>query len=99
MRYSYKKTATYNNINVFYGNAKPIFNFFKIPRVRIYLTRIRLVVAHATLVYATFSNRGTARLWERRASYDDRLASSLRSHSIKKSVRSRVFAGEANEKG
>jgi hypothetical protein len=98
MRYSCKKTATYNNVKVFCGNIKPIFYFFKIPRAKIYFTRIRLVIAHVTLIYATFSNRGTARFWERKTSYGDRLVSSLKSHSIEKSVRSRIFAGKANKK-
>jgi hypothetical protein len=99
MRYLYEKTATYNNVNMFCGSVKPIFYFFKIPRAKIHFTRIRLIVAHVTLTHATLSNRGTARLWERRASCDDRLASSLRSHSIEKSVKSRVFVGKANKEG
>jgi hypothetical protein len=99
MRYSCKKTVTYKNIRMLCGNVKPILYFFKTPRVRIYLTRIRLVAAHATLIHATLSNRETARLEKRKASYNDRLASSSKSHSIEKSVRSRVFAGKINKKG
>jgi hypothetical protein len=98
MRYLYKKTATYNDVRVLCGSVKPTFYLFNIPRVRKYLTRIRLVVAHATLAYAIFSNRGTVRLGERRASYGDRLASSLGSYSVEKSVRSRVFASKINKK-
>jgi hypothetical protein len=84
MRYSCKKTATYNNVKMFYDNAKSTFYFSKTPRVRKYLTRIRLIITDATLIHATLSNRGTARLWKRKASYDDRLISNLRSHSIKR---------------
>jgi hypothetical protein len=62
MRYLCEKTAIYNNIRVFYGSVKSIFYLSKIPRVRIYLTRIRLVIAHATLTHATFSSKKTARL-------------------------------------
>jgi hypothetical protein len=71
MRYLYKKIATYNNAKVFYGNVKPILNFFKIPRIKIGLTRIRLIIAHVTLAHATFNNRKTIRLGERKASYSD----------------------------
>jgi hypothetical protein len=99
MRCLCEKIATYNNISMLCGSIKPTFHFFKIPRVRIYLTRIRLVVAHVTLIYAILSNRGTARLWERRASCDDRLASSLRNYNVEENVRNRVFAGEVNKKG
>jgi hypothetical protein len=62
MRYSCEKTTTYNNVKMFYGNVKSIFHFFKIPRVRKYLTRIRLIAAHVTLTHAILSNRETARL-------------------------------------
>jgi hypothetical protein len=99
MRCSCEKTATYNNASMLCGSAKPTLHLSKTPRARIHPTRIRLVAAHATLAHATLSSRGTARLWERRASCDDRLASSLRSHSVEESVRSRVFAGEADEEG
>jgi hypothetical protein len=61
MRYLCKKIATYNNVKVFCGNIKPTFYFFKILRVRKYLTRIRLIIAHVTLAYAIFSNRETAK--------------------------------------
>jgi len=98
MRYSYKKIVTYKNVKMFYGSAKLIFYFFKIPRVKIYFTRIRLIVAHVTLAHTTLSNKGTARLKKRKASYSDRLISNSRSHSIEKSVKSRVFAGEINKK-
>jgi hypothetical protein len=81
-----------------YDSIKPAFYFFKIPRARIGLTRIRLVIAHVTLAHTTFNSRGTARLKKKRASYSDRLASSLRSHSIEKNVKNRVFAGKANKK-
>jgi hypothetical protein len=99
MRYSYKKTAIYKNVKVLYGSIKPTFHFFKIPRVRIYFTRIRLIAAHATLTHATLNNKKTARLKKKRASYSDRLASSSKSHNIEKNVRNRIFAGKANKKG
>jgi hypothetical protein len=99
MRYSYKKTATYKNVRVFYGNIKPIFYLSKTPRARIYLTRIRLIAAHATLAHATLNNKETARLKKRKASYSDRLVSSSKSHSVEKNVKNRVFAGKANKKG
>jgi hypothetical protein len=99
MRYSCKKTAIYKNTKILCGNAKSTFYLSKTPRARIYLTRIRLVTAHATLIHATLSNRETARFKKRRANYSDRLASSSKSHNIKKSMKSRVFAGEANKKG
>jgi hypothetical protein len=79
-------------------STKPAFYLFKILRVRIGLTRIRLVAAHVTLAYATFNNKGTARLRKRRASYSDRLASSLKNHSIEENIKSRVFAGKVNKK-
>jgi hypothetical protein len=84
MRYSCEKTAIYNNVKVFCGNAKFTLYLFKIPRARKYLTRIRLVIAHVTLAHATFSNKKTARLKERKASCDDRLTSSLKSYNIKR---------------
>ena len=84
MRYLYKKTATYNNVRVFCGNAKFIFHFFKIPRAKKYLTRIRLIVTHVTLAHATLNNKETAKLRKRRASYSDRLISSLRNYSVKR---------------
>jgi hypothetical protein len=62
MRYSYKKTATYNNAKVLYGNTKPILYLSKTPRAKIYPARIRLVTAHATLTHATLNNKRTARL-------------------------------------
>jgi hypothetical protein len=99
MRYSCKKTAIYKNIKVLCGSAKPIFYLFKTPRVRIYFTRIRLIAAHVTLAHATFNSRRTARLKKRKASYNDRLTSSSRSHNVEKNVRSRVFANKINEKG
>jgi hypothetical protein len=99
MRYLYEKTAIYKNIKIFCGNAKPILYFFKIPRVRIYSTRIRLVAAHVTLIHATLNNRGTARLEKRKASYSDRLTSSSRSHNVEKSMRNKIFANKINEKG
>jgi hypothetical protein len=99
MRYLCEKTAIYKNVRVLYGNIKLIFYFFKIPRVRINLTKIRLIVTHVTLAHATFSNRGTARFGKRKTSCSDRLASSSRNYSIEESVRSRVFAGEADKKG
>jgi hypothetical protein len=71
MRYSCKKTVTYKNVRVLCGNIKLTFHFSKIPRIRIYLTRIRLIAAHVTLVHAIFNNKGTARLRERKASYSD----------------------------
>ena len=80
------------------GNAKLTLYFSKIPRVRIYPTRIRLITAHATLAHAIFSNKRTARLRKRRASYNDRLASNSRNHNIEKNVRSKVFASKANKK-
>jgi hypothetical protein len=94
MRYSCKKTAIYNDVKVFCGSVKPTFYFFNISRARKYLTRIYLIIAHATLAHATLSNRGTARLGKRRASCGDRLASSLGNYSVKKSMRSRVFANK-----
>jgi hypothetical protein len=99
MRYSYKKIAIYKNIRILCGSIKSTFHLFKIPRARIYLTRIRLIAAHATLTHATLSNKETARLKKRRASYNNRLASNSRSHNIKESVKSRVFAGKANKEG
>jgi hypothetical protein len=99
MRYLCEKTVIYKNIKMLCGNAKPIFHFFKIPRARIYPTRIRLIAAHATLAHTTFSNKETARFRKRRASYSDRLASNSRNHNIEKNIRNRVFAGEANKKG
>jgi hypothetical protein len=98
MRYSCKKTVIYKNIKVFYGNVKPTFYLSKTPRVRIYPTRIRLVAAHVTLAHTTFNSKRTARLRERKTSYNDRLTSSSRSHSIEKSVKNRVFAGKINKK-
>jgi hypothetical protein len=97
MRYLYKKTATYKNIKMLGGSAKPTFHLFKTPRVRIDPTRIRLIATHATLIHATFSNRGTARLKKKKANYSDRLASNSRSHNIEENIKNRVFAGEANE--
>jgi hypothetical protein len=97
MRYSCKKTVIYKNIRVFCGNVKPTFYFFKIPRVKIYLTRICLIAAHVTLAYATFNSKETVRLRKRKASYSDRLASSSKSHNVEKSIRSRVFAGKINK--
>jgi hypothetical protein len=79
-------------------NIKPAFYLFKIPRARIGFTRIRLVIAHATLVHATLNNRKTARLRERKASYNDRLVSSLRNYNIEKNVRNKIFAGKINKK-
>jgi hypothetical protein len=99
MRYLCEKTAIYKNVKMFCDSAKPTLYLFKIPRVRIYLTRIRLIAAHATLTHATLNNRKTARLRKRRASYSDRLASSSKSHSIEENVRNKVFAGEINKKG
>jgi uncharacterized C2H2 Zn-finger protein len=99
MRYLCEKTVTYKNVRVLYGSAKSIFYLFKIPRVRIYPTRIRLIVAHVTLAHATLINRGTARLKKRKASYSDRLASSSRSYNIEESMRNKIFAGKINEKG
>jgi hypothetical protein len=99
MRYSCEKTATYNNIKMLCGSAKPILHLFKIPRVRIDLTRIRLIAAHATLAHAIFNNRETVRLGKRRANYSDRLASNLKSHNIEESVRSRIFANKVGKKG
>jgi hypothetical protein len=99
MRCSCKKTIIYKNIRMLCGNAKPTFHLFKIPRVKIYPTRIRLIAAHATLAYATLNNKRTARLKKRKASYSDRLASNSKSHSIEKNVKSRVFAGKANKEG
>jgi hypothetical protein len=99
MRCLCEKTATYNNVSMLYDNIKFTFHLSKIPRVRIYLTRIRLITAHVTLAHATLSNKRTARLWERKASYDDRLASRLRNHNIEKNVRSRVFANKADKEG
>jgi hypothetical protein len=97
MRYSCKKITTYNNIKVFCGNIKPIFHFFKTPRAKKYLTRIRLIITHATLAHATLSSGRTAKFRKRKASCGDRLASNLKSHSVEKSIKSRVFAGKANE--
>jgi hypothetical protein len=99
MRYSCEKITTYNNVKVFCESVKPALYLFKSPRVKINLTRIRLVIAHVTLTHAIFSNRETARLWKRRASYNDRLASSSKSHNIEKNVRNRIFAGKVNKKG
>jgi hypothetical protein len=99
MRYLYKKIVIYKNVKVLYGNVKPTFHFSKIPRVRIYLTRIRLVAAHVTLTHTTFSNKRTARLRERKANYSNRLASSSRNHSIEKSIKNKIFAGETDKKG
>jgi hypothetical protein len=62
MRYLCEKIATYKNVKVFCGSAKPILYLFKTPRVRIYPTRIYLVAAHATLAHAILNSRGTARL-------------------------------------
>jgi hypothetical protein len=62
MRYLCEKITIYNNVRMLRGNIKSILYFFKIPRAKIYLTRIRLVVAHAILIYATLSNKRTARL-------------------------------------
>ena len=98
MRYLYEKTAIYKNVRVLCGSVKSTFYLFKIPRVRIYFTRIRLVTAHVTLTYATFSNRRTARLRKKRASYNDRLALSSRSYSVEKSMKNRIFAGKINKK-
>jgi hypothetical protein len=98
MRYSCKKTATYNNIKIFCGNAKSTFHLFKTPRAKKYLTRIRLIITHVTLTHTTLSNRETARLRKRKASYGDRLASSLESYNVEKSVKSKVFAGKVNKK-
>jgi hypothetical protein len=99
MRYSYKKTMTYNNIRMLCGNIKSILYLFKIPKVKKYLTRIRLIAAHVTLTHAIFNNKETARLEKRRASCGDRLTSSLKNHNIEESMRSRVFANKANKKG
>jgi hypothetical protein len=71
MRYLCEKIITYKNIRMLCGSVKPILYLFKIPRVRIYPTRIRLIVAHVTLVHATFNSKGTARLRKKRASYND----------------------------
>jgi uncharacterized C2H2 Zn-finger protein len=79
-------------------SVKPALYFFKIPRARIGFTRIRLIIAHVTLAHATLNNRGTARLKKRKASYSDRLASSLKSYSIEENVRSKIFASEINKK-
>jgi hypothetical protein len=98
MRYSYKKTTTYNNIKVFYGNIKPIFYLSKTSRARINLTRIRLIITHATLAHATFNSKKTARLKKKKASYNDRLISSLRNYNVEKSVKNRIFAGKTNKK-
>jgi hypothetical protein len=98
MRYSCKKTATYKNIKMLCGNAKPTFYFFKIPRARIDPTKIRLITAHVTLAHATLNNKGTTRLKKRKTSYNDRLASSSKSYNIEKNVRSRVFANKADKK-
>jgi hypothetical protein len=98
MRYLCKKIAIYNNVRMFCESVKSAFYLFKIPRVKIDFTRIRLIIAHVTLAHAIFNNSGTARLKKRRANYSDRLTSSSRSHSIEKSIKSRVFAGKINEK-
>jgi hypothetical protein len=98
MRYLCEKTAIYNNVRVFCGSAKPTFYLFKIQRVRIDFTRIRLVIAHVTLAHATFSSRETARFKKKRASCNDRLASSSRNHNVEKNVKNRVFASETNKK-
>ena len=60
--------------------------------------RICLIIAHVTLVYAIFNNKKTAKLKKRKASYSDRLVSSLRNYNVEKNVRNRVFAGKANKK-
>jgi hypothetical protein len=99
MRYSCKKTATYKNVKMLCGSTKPTFHLSKTPRARIDLTRIRLIIAHATLAHATFSNRETARLGKKKANYSDRLVSSSRNYNVEKNVRSRVFAGKINKKG
>jgi hypothetical protein len=62
MRYLCEKIATYNNVKMLYSNVKFIFYFFKIPRVKIYFTRIRLIVTHVTLAHATFNSKKTIRL-------------------------------------
>jgi hypothetical protein len=97
MRYSYKKTTIYKNAKMLCDNVKPTFHLFKIPRAKIYLTRIRLIAAHATLAHATFNSKGTARLKKRKANCSDRLASSSKSHNVEKSIRNRVFAGKADK--
>jgi hypothetical protein len=99
MRYSYKKTATYKNAKMLGGSTKPTLHLSKTPRAKIDSTRIRLIIAHATLAHATLNNRRTARLRKRKANYSDRLASNSRSHNIKKNVKSKVFADETNKKG
>jgi hypothetical protein len=97
MRYSCEKTVIYKNVKILCGSAKPTLHFFKIPRARIYLTRIRLIAAHVTLTHATLNSKGTARLRKRKASYSDRLVSSSRSYSIEKNIRNKIFAGEVNK--
>jgi hypothetical protein len=71
MRYLCEKTVIYKNVKMPCGNVKLILYLFKTPRVRIYFTRIRLIVAHVTLAHATLNNKKTARFRERRASYSD----------------------------
>jgi hypothetical protein len=97
MRYLCEKTATYNNTKILCGNAKLILYFSKIPRVKKYFTRIRLITAHVTLTHAILSNEETVRLKKKRASYGDRLASSLESHNVEKNIKSRIFASEINK--
>jgi hypothetical protein len=99
MYYSCEKTTTYNNIRIFCESAKPAVFFFKSSRVRINLTRIRLITAHVTLAHATLNNRETARFWKKKANYSDRLASSSRNYNIEKNIKSRIFADKANKKG
>jgi hypothetical protein len=98
MRYSCKKTVIYKNARMLCDNIKPILHLSKIPKAKIYPTRIRLVAAHVTLTHATLNNRRTVRLKKRKASYSDRLASSSRSHNIEKNVKSKVFASKADKK-
>jgi hypothetical protein len=98
MRYLCEKTAIYNNIKIFCSNVKSTFYLFKILRVRKYLTRIRLIITHATLTHATFNNRKTVRLKEKRTSYGDRLASNLENYNIEKNMKSRIFASKINKK-
>jgi hypothetical protein len=62
MRYLCKKTAIYNNVKVLCDNVKLILHLFKISKIRIYFTRIRLIITHVTLTHATLNNRETARL-------------------------------------
>jgi hypothetical protein len=84
MRYSCKKTATYNNAKIFYGNAKSTLHLSKTPRAKKYPTRIRLITTHVTLAHATLNSEKTARLRKRKASCGDRLTSSLKSHNVKR---------------